>query len=108
MHFRNFKTDYNKGLVSFDDPMWKEINEIYLPPDPDKIGFIAMSRIDYANKILQVANASLTDSMYKLECVANDVSPRPLTANALNEDFNLQITGKMELVFKKVRKGSFV
>ena len=121
MHFRNFKADYNKGMIKLDDPMWKEINEVYLPPNPNKLGIVTMPKDEYAYEVLHIANASLSNSMYKIECVANYLLPRPITTKALEEDFELyvtdskktseellsEVTNKMELIFKKVRKEAF-
>ena len=122
LHFRNFKDDYNGGLTDFDDPRWKEINETYLPPNPDKANIVTMPINDYVNEVMEVANITLTNTLYTFVCVQNKVSERPETVAALKDDFDLSlkdsgkttgellsgITEKMELIFKKVRKEAFL
>ncbi|MDE1856170.1 MAG: methyltransferase domain-containing protein, partial [Candidatus Micrarchaeota archaeon] len=119
LHYRNFYEDHRNELVEFRDPKWKEINETYLPPNPDKKGFMSMPKEEYIGMILEVANLSLAASPYKIVCVKDEASSREETTKFLMDGFSLtvtdddtktetelfnQITEKMELIFKKVRR----
>lgn len=119
LHYRNFYEDHRNELVEFRDAKWKEINETYLPPNPDKKGFTSMPKEEYIGTVLEVANTSLAASPYKIVCVKDDASSREETAKFLMDGFSLtvtdddtkteeqlfyQITEKMELIFKKVRR----
>lgn len=117
LHFRIFKDKKGKGLLDFGDPTWKEINEIYLPPHPDKPGIQAMPQEEYVQTVLQEANDSLADTDYEMVCVQNETSSRPKTVQLFAEHFSLstkddrtneellaEVPNKMELVFKKVKK----
>ncbi len=118
LHFRNFLEDYSHNITGFARSDWKEINETYLVPHPDKAGVIPMPKDEYVNEVIITANNALKDSGYELVCLQDTLSKRPDTAKMLKEHFNIldvetgeevdkvfiQITEKMELVFKKIRK----
>ncbi len=119
LHYRNFDRDYKIDAATFRDPNWKEINETYLPPNPNKFGIVSMPREEYISTILGVSNETLAETPYKLICVKDEIIPREDTMNFLLDGFSisvendgtksqeelfLQITEKMELIFKKVRR----
>lgn len=118
LHFRNFYDNYTKGITNFDDPNWKEINESYLPPNPNIPGINVMTKDEYAETVLTEANNALGNTEYKMVCVQNKVSARPEAVKFLADHFVLSLqnsdknsetllsetTRKMELVFKKQKK----
>lgn len=119
LHFRNFFEDYSHGITTFMDKGWKEINETYLVPRPDGEGIVPMSREEYVRTVIATANAELANKGYELICLQNKLSERQDTAEFLREHFTLrdsdvgnidedtfiEITDKMEVVFKKIKKG---
>ncbi len=118
LHFRYFYENYMAGTTNFDDVNWKEVNETYLVPNPNRDDTTPMPREEYVQMVLDVANGALKDTSYKFICIQNMVSQRLETAAFLREHFSirtsgkendaeeqfLQITEKMELVFRKVKK----
>lgn len=121
LHFRNFYENYMTGTVTFEDMNWKEINETYLVPNPDKNSTTPMIKQEYIEMVLNVANEVLRGTELKLICVQDHISERALTAAFLREHFSLSFpdiqtedrtekdlflesTGKMELLFEMIRE----
>lgn len=118
LHFRYFYENYMNGTTNFNDTKWKEINETYLIPHPNSTKTVPMSREEYVQTVLNVANTAIKDTNYRLICIQNAVSQRLETTEFFGEHFSLraggdqnnseelllQVTEKMELVFRKVRK----
>lgn len=118
LHFRNFWSDYQAGLTTIGNPDWKEIDEAYLVPDPHITRFQAMAPFQYLSTVIVEANRVLQTTNYEMVCVQNETSDRPETNSFLARHFTLympgvaetneqmigNVTKKMELVFKKIRK----
>ncbi|MCL4363411.1 class I SAM-dependent methyltransferase [Candidatus Marsarchaeota archaeon] len=118
LHFRNFLDDYSHNIAEFMDSSWKEINETYLVPNPNRPDVTPMVKEEYVNEVIATANEALKGSNYELICLQDVLSKRLSTAKLLKEHFNIrdieagnetdnafvQITEKMELIFKKIRR----
>ena len=118
LHFRIFYDRHTRGLVTFGDPYWKEINESYLPPNPNMASTQAMTRDEYVATVVSEANIALENTWHQMVCMQNKSSSRPETTKFLADHFTLdpknteitndellsQVPEKMELIFKKVRK----
>lgn len=117
LHFRIFYDKYTKNLLDFNDPSWKEINETYLPLNPDLEIDCPMSQGEYVSIIINTANNALEGTCYQLICVKNDTSNKQESGSFFREHFSLKdpdsltddlnlyskITEKMELIFKKIK-----
>ncbi len=115
LHFKNFCDHVNRGFTNLDDVTWKELNEVYLPPDPFVPGFYPMSQSAYVEQIEMLMSCALRGTPYSMTCVENGRSTRPNHAAFLAQHFHAEypdlplsseeviagFTCKMELVFSK-------
>src|SRR5436853_7823190 len=74
LHFRNFYNDYSRGLTTFGDRHWKEINESYLPPSPHANPSEAMPKHEYIGAVLAEADTALAGTPYKFLCFQDAIS----------------------------------
>ncbi len=74
-HFKHFRK--NVGDFTFDkEPQgWKEINEVYLPPNPFESEHRSMSIDDYAAAVLQICQNAETSGETPLRCVSATLTP---------------------------------
>ena len=118
LHFKNFYHDYKNNSVTFDDFKWKEINETYFIPNPLKSGFSPIAKNEYIQAVLKTAKNAMQGIGYELICIQDKTSTNkkmaelfkyhfklnPASKTVIHEqDLFLETTGKMELVFKKVK-----
>jgi SAM-dependent methyltransferase len=120
LHFKNFYQDYKNNSVTFGDLKWKEINETYFIPNPLKSEFSPIAKNEYVQAVLKTTKNVMQGTGYELICIQDMISTKEKmvelfkyhfrlnsTSNtAIDEhDLFLEATGKMELVFKKVKIG---
>jgi hypothetical protein len=120
LHFKNFYQDYKNNSVTFGDLKWKEINETYFIPNPLKSEFSPIAKNEYVQAVLKTTKNVMQSTGYELICIQDRISTKEKmvelfkyhfrlnsTSNtAIDEhDLFLEATGKMELVFKKVKIG---
>lgn len=114
-HFKHFRK--NVGNLTFDkEPQgWKEINEVYLPPNPFDSEDKLMSIDDYAAAVLRICRNAEISGDAPLRCVSTVLTPqRQDTIDMLDEHFSVTLDGEttsrdlitectnwMDLIFKK-------
>jgi ubiquinone/menaquinone biosynthesis C-methylase UbiE len=114
-HFKHFRK--NVGNFTFDkEPQgWKEINEVYLPPNPFDSEDRSMSIDDYAAAVLRICHNAEISGEVPLRCVSAALTPqRQDTIDMLDEHFSVTLddettsraliaecTNWMDLIFKK-------
>ena len=122
LHFRNFLKDYQKELVHIGDIDWKEINETYYVSFQVDGQGKNMSTDLYIREILKQGNSALKQTLYKLICVENVLTPRVNSDVLLSSHFLFTLLNKkksnqktskklirstinkMQLVFQKIKK----
>lgn len=119
LHFKNFYQDYKNKSVKFDDLKWKEINETYFIPNPFQPEFSPMAKDEYVQAVIKTAMDAMQGTGYELVCVQDKTSTREKMVELFKSHFRLnptnnpaiggcnlflEATGKMELVFKKIKR----
>lgn len=118
LHFKTGWADNKRGLPVIDNPCWKEINETYLPPNPEMPGIIPMTISRYAQMAVRTGNQALRAAGHDatLSVAEQTLSGRPKVARFLGNHFGVLFlddrsasseaviadsTNKMELVLSK-------
>jgi len=117
MHFKNYQSDIENKCIKPFDNNWKEIDECYLPPNPNRQENQSMDMQEYIEEVVACANEILNQHGQRLICLKSELSFRPQVAEFLKihfeikvddsinlEDYYNQVSAKMELLFKKVQK----
>lgn len=118
-HFKHYKKVFGDDY-SFNSDLqkkWKEINEVYLPPNPIVSGDCPMPINEYVKTVIQLCKDVEILQGVSLKCVeATMTSQRPNTIDMLDEHFSLilnngeitsrklitECTNWMDLIFKKI------
>ena len=116
LHYKNYVDHLKRGMIQKSDLSWKELNEVYLIPDPDILDiYVPMTPSVYIQKIMDITNNLQENTKAKLEWA--DVSPRKKTVAFFKKYFYLsdcldnsredlfdQVSSKMEFCIKKVSR----
>ncbi len=108
LHFKTHQSDIENNCVKPFSDGWKEIDERYLPFNPNQESDKTMDINEYVNEVIICSGN-------KLACINSELSPRPEVAKYFMKHFGItkegmgnprklyeQIPAKMELVFKKI------
>lgn len=117
-HFKHYKKNFDGELIFNNDPRdWKEINEVYHPPNPLALEGKSMPIDDYVNAVIQICRNAEISKEVSLRCMSAVLtSQRPDTIDMLHEHFSVvlddgtatsrslitECTNWMDLIFKKV------
>ena len=110
-HFKHYRKNIDHGPQD-----WKEINEVYLPPNPLVLEDESMPIDEYARTVVDISQNSTIPSDVPLKCKSAVLTPqRPGILDMLDEHFSVSIdddavsskslirecTNWMDLIFKK-------
>ena len=117
-HFKYYKKNSDCGRTFDNDfPLWKEINEVYLPPNPLTLEGQPMPIDEYIDTVRRICHDTELTKEVTLKCVSAVLIPqRPNTVDMLDEHFTVALddndkiskslitecTNWMDLIFKKV------
>ncbi len=117
LHFNLYQINIIGGHIAPYEEKWKEIDERYLPFNPNKKENISMNINEYVKEVIECASEVLEKNNQELICLKSEKSKRPKVSENLKKHFALpietevkknnyfeQVPSKMELLFTKVAK----